>query len=156
MNILDDILARLDEMKKKVDVLTEIKIEFYKYVNGQPTKVEKMEIVKANQFENFPLKIVDLFGNDAVVDGIPAWSFVDPATGEPISAEDSIALIDPASNGMNAWLKPKGQLGFGKIKVEADADMGAGVVPLIGFMEFQIIAGTAVGIFIQPGEKQDV
>lgn len=147
MNILDDILARLDDIQKKVAVLTEMKIVFYKYdQNGQLTKAEPMDQLKVTQFETFPLAIKDKFGNPALVDGVPAWSVDDNA----------LALIDPAADGMSAVLKPIGPVGIVTISVSADADMGAGVEAVSGSLPIELVAGQAVTIQLTAGPKQDV
>lgn len=55
-------------------------------------------------------------GGDASVDGIPAW----------VVTEGS-ATVEPAADGMSAWIISSDTPGESKIKVTADADRGEGV-----------------------------
>jgi len=77
---------------------------------------------------------VDAKGNPAKVEGVPVWSSSDP----------SIVAVVAAEDGMSATVTPVGPLGSAQIKVEADADLGEGVAPLITLGDVEVVAGTAV------------
>lgn len=77
---------------------------------------------------------VDAKGNPAKVDGTPVWS----------SSDDTILTVTPSSDGLTAEVTPVGPLGTAQVKVEADADLGAGVVPLISLADVEVVAGQAV------------
>lgn len=80
------------------------------------------------------ISYVDAKGNPAKVEGVPVWSSSDPAVLAVVAAED----------GMSATVTPVGPLGTAQIKVEADADLGEGVAPLITLGDVEVVAGTAV------------
>lgn len=77
---------------------------------------------------------VDAKGNAAKVDGAPVWTSSDPAVLNVVAATD----------GMSATITPVGPLGTAQVKIEADADLGAGVVSLITLADVEIVAGSAV------------
>lgn len=84
---------------------------------------------------------VDAKDNPAKVDGAPVW------------ATDRPDLLSVADNGDGtATITPVGPLGSGQVTCTADADLGAGVVPVILLGTVEVIAGQAVGGAINFGE----
>lgn len=77
---------------------------------------------------------VDAKGNPAKVEGKPVWS----------SSDDTVLKVTAADDGMSATIEPVGPLGVAQVKVEADADLGAGVSPIITLADVEVAAGTAV------------
>lgn len=77
---------------------------------------------------------VDAKGNPAKVDGVPAWSSSDPAILDVVAAAD----------GMSATVTPVGPLGTAQVKIEADADLGAGVTTIITLADVEVVGGEAV------------
>jgi hypothetical protein len=84
---------------------------------------------------------VDAKGNPAVVDGDPVWSSSD---------ETIITVTADTTNAMQAMVTPVGPIGNAQVKVEADADLGAGTKSLITLMDVTIVAGEAVAGTITP------
>lgn len=76
---------------------------------------------------------VDAKGKPAKVDGAPVWSSSDPAVFDVAAAAD----------GMSAVVTP-GDPGTAQLKVEADADLGAGIVPVVTLVDIDVVAGQAV------------
>lgn len=74
----------------------------------------------------------DSEGNPAQVQGVPVWGQTDPALG----------TVTPAEDGMSATFD-HGSPSSGQINVTADADLGEGVVPVIGVLDVQIVPGDA-------------
>jgi len=74
------------------------------------TNEEKIEVTLAP---------VDESGKAATLDGAPAWTIV---SGE--------ATVVPSDNGLSAFLVSGDSPGVSEILVEADADLGAGVVTI--------------------------
>ncbi len=97
--------------------------------------------------QNLPLAIAikDRLGNDAKVDGIPAWALTD----------ESLGKIEVAADGMSATLIPGDVTGACKLQVKADADLGAGVKEIVGELDIEFIGGDAVTISIAAGEPVD-
>jgi len=83
---------------------------------------------------------VDSKGNPAAVDGVPTWSSSDP----------SLATVAADSSGMKAKVTPVGPVGTVQVKVEADADLGAGTKALVTLMDVTTVAGEAVAGTITP------
>jgi hypothetical protein len=130
------LLSKIDQSVEKMVLLLSPKeaaaIEFYAVENGQSRKVTKMKM-QANQKLKVSIKIKDKFGNEAKVDGVPAWSQMDDSKGSLVASED----------GMSAEFSPSGPVGTNEIKVSCDADLGEGVKPLEGKLEIEIEAGQA-------------
>ena len=82
---------------------------------------------------NGAITYVDAKGNPAKVDGVPAWS----------SSDDAVIAVAQAADGMSAVITPMG-LGTAQVRIEADADLGSGVVSLVTLGDVEVIAGTAV------------
>lgn len=78
----------------------------------------------------------DRLGNPALLDGAPSWS-IDRA---------DLANIVASEDGLTCGLSPTGALGTLTLSVSADADLGEGVVNLVGSAEVEIIAGQAVSL----------
>jgi len=77
-------------------------------------------------------------GATATVDGVPVWTVDNP-----------ILTLTPAADGLSCGIAPSDTgLGNAQVKVEADADLGAGVRPLIGILDVTIAAGEAVTLGI--------
>lgn len=77
---------------------------------------------------------VDAKGNPATVDGAPVWT----------SSDETILTVAAAADGMSAVVTPVGPLGTAQIKIDADADMGAGVTDIITLADVEVVAGQAV------------
>lgn len=80
---------------------------------------------------------IDAKGNPAQVEaGSAVWT----------SSDDTIATVvaDPA-NQLAATVTPTGPLGTAQIKMECDADLGAGVATIVFLGDVNIIGGQAVG-----------
>jgi hypothetical protein len=84
---------------------------------------------------------VDAKGNPAVVEGVPVWG-----TDRP----DLLAVTDNGDG--SATVACVGPLGSGQVTCTGDADMGAGVVPVVLMGTIEVIAGAAVGGVINFGE----
>jgi hypothetical protein len=76
----------------------------------------------------------DAKGNAATVDGAPVWT----------SSDESILTVAAAADGLSAVITPVGPLGTAQVKVEADADLGAGVTSLVTLGDIQVVGGQAV------------
>lgn len=101
--------------------------------------------VKVTQKLPLSITISDAKGNAAQVDGVPAWSLTDPALGD----------LTVAADGMSAELAPKGPTGSCQVQVSADADLGAGVVSILGGLDVDFLPGDAVSISIAAGTPVD-
>lgn len=104
-----------------------------------------MALIKPNQKLPISISIQDSRGNPARVDGIPAWSVSNP----------DLASVEAAADGMSALITPIGPLGSFQAKIEADADLGSGITPLIGALDCEIVAGDASIINMVAGESID-
>ena len=77
--------------------------------------------------QNYPsvsLIITDARGRPATVDGVPVWA----------SSDETVLLVIPAADGQSAVVDTVAA-GTARITVQADADLGAGVVALTGVSE---------------------
>lgn len=86
-------------------------------------------------------KFVDKKGNPAKVDGAPTWLTDNP----------DVLSLTPSADGLTCTVAAVGPLGAGKISMKADADLGAGVVELVGTLDFEITAGQATTVILDVG-----
>lgn len=86
----------------------------------------------------------DSKGNPATIDGDPVWSSSDTAI--------ATATATPG-NPFLAQLMPGTDIGNCQVKVEADADLGEGVRPVLCTMDVTVVGGEAVvGVISPSGE----
>lgn len=135
---ISSIKKRLARLEQKPPVPVASAIEFYELINGQLTKVDDMVFKVTDEQKKASIKIKDAKGNDAQVDGLPAWSVSDPA----------LVSMEVSPDGMSAILKPVGPIGACKLQVSADADLGAGVTSILGEADMEFVAGDAVSVEI--------
>lgn len=79
-------------------------------------------------YPNVKLTILDSKGRPAKVDGVPVWA----------SSDETQVTVTPAADGMSAvvdTVAPSSSGQTARITVSADADLGAGVTPLVGVSE---------------------
>jgi len=94
-----------------------------------------------SQSVSLSVKVVDKKGNDAKVDGVPEW-LVD---------NTEVLALTPAADGLTCVAAAVGPLGTATVTFKADADLGAGVTPLLGTLEVQVVGGQAVTVTVVPG-----
>ncbi len=80
---------------------------------------------------------VDAKGKPALLDGAPVWA----------SSDETVVVVVAASDGLSAVASGVSP-GTGRVVVTADADLGSGVTPLTGSLDFNITAGQATAITI--------
>lgn len=95
----------------------------------------------ATQQCDLTIAVTDAKGNPAPVDGPPQWFVDNPA----------VLALTPAADGMGCLVAAVGPLGTALVSVKADADLGAGVVELVGTLEVEVTAGQAALMAIVPG-----
>lgn len=131
--------ATADKINEALTPASATRIVFYVEEDGKWKRVEGgMMFQKVTEPKNFGIKITDRFGNDAKVDGKPGWAPTDASLADVVISED----------GMSAIVTPKGPVGSLKLQVNADADMGEGVKPLLGELDLDLVAGDAEVITI--------
>jgi len=70
------------------------------------------------------------------------------------SSDETVATLVPSSDGKSC-LVVAGAPGSGRVTVNADADLGEGVSPLIGELEVTVTAGTATILEIAAGAPEE-
>ena len=90
------------------------------------------------------VQFLDSRGNPAEVDGVPNWFIDNP----------NVATIAPAADGLSCLVTPAGPLGDAMVSIKADADLGEGVINLVGTFELTVTAGQATQVVITPGPLQ--
>lgn len=91
---------------------------------------------------------VDDTGEPASVDGVPVWSLSD----------ETVFTLVSAADGMSAVLQGTGEVigATSVLTVEADADLGAGIVPVTASEDLQLISGQATVASFGFGEPRPV
>ena len=83
---------------------------------------------------------VDKKGRPAPVDGVPVWG----------SSDDTVLTVQAGADGLTATIVA-GNPGTAQVNVTADADLGAGNVPISGVLDVEVTAGAAVSVAISAG-----
>lgn len=99
-----------------------------------------MQITATQQFD-VSFAVTDKRGNPALVDGVPEW----------LTDNSDLVTITPSGDGKTCTVAANGVLGTGRVQVNLDADLGAGVVPLIGTLDVEVTPGTATVVTLTPG-----
>jgi len=89
---------------------------------------------------------IDAAGNQAPVDGKPTW-----AAG---GANPEILELVPSDDGLSCDVFTVGPLGTAQVQVNADADMGEGIVPIVGLLDIEVQASQAVSVAIDAGTPE--
>lgn len=139
-----DLLLKVTKLESPDTVPAE-RVEFYTIIDGQKRKVTNM-FLKITQKLPLFLSILDAQGNQAKVDGKPAWSLTDEAMGK----------LEVNEDGMGALLTPAGKVADFKVQVKVDADLGEGVKELLGELDISLISGEAVTVALSAGEPTDI
>jgi hypothetical protein len=114
-------------------------LEFFEIINGQEIRIYGMK----NLFVDKQMKVLvkgfkDKLGNEASVDGLPAWSLESDLYGKlEVSADGMSAVFSPSG-----LASPKGSPL--KVFAQADADLGEGVKTIVGFFEINLLPLEAV------------
>ncbi len=95
--------------------------------------------------QDCPLAVVnikDRKGNPTTVQN-PLWA----------SSDESILTLipDPGGDPLAVTAHAVGALGAALVTFTADADLGDGIVPIIGTLDVVVLVGQAVALEIQPG-----
>jgi hypothetical protein len=80
-------------------------------------------------------------GNPARVDGVPEW-LVD---------NSELLALTPAADGLSCSVSAVGPLGTATVTMKADADLGSGVVDVLGTLEIEVTGGGATTVSLEPG-----
>lgn len=96
------------------------------------------DIFTTQNFPNVTLSITNALGNPAAVDGVPVWA----------SSDETVLTVLAGVDGMSAIVDTVAP-GIARISVSADADLGAGVVPLTGVSE-------DVNVTLDPAQQASV
>ena len=99
----------------------------------------------ANQLVNVTVEFKDKKGNAATVDGIPEW----------LTDNSELLSLTPSPDGLSCVVAAVGPLGTATVTLRADADMGSGVVEVLGTLEVDVGPGSATVVTLTPGTPTD-
>jgi hypothetical protein len=102
-----------------------------------------MADITATQQFTASIKITDRKGNPADAENI-TWAVENP----------TVISVTPAADGLSAVIAAQG-VGTSKYNVNADADLGAGVVPIIGEGTVNVSKGVATVIQLTEGPAEE-
>lgn len=83
----------------------------------------------------------DAKGNAAKIDGVPQWQ----------TSDATIATVVQGTDDSSATIRATGVVGGCTVSVTADADLGEGVSPIVGVLQVNVSAGSAVTVDISVG-----
>lgn len=147
MCLLEKLCRLLCEHDKNIRIIPSIKVEdqstlvaknvtFYKPSPSSLRYLIMAFSITSSQQVTISVKFVDKKGNPAPVDGVPQWS----------TDNTDVFTLTPAADGMSCVCAAVGAIGDGKITLNADADLGAGVTPIIGTVDGSVTAGQATTV----------
>jgi hypothetical protein len=105
-----------------------------------------MLVLKDTQKSALAIQVLSLKGNPAPIDGVPVWAVSDPAL---------LSLADVSADGLSATVNAVGPVGTGQVSVNVDADLGEGIVPVIGVLDVQVVGGDAAVVQISSGPAEE-
>ncbi len=141
-----EIIGLLNDVWEEVRPRTAARIVFDAQVEGQPRE-EDVTMLTLTDIQRCALTIrpVDARGNPAPVEGAPTWGLSDPA----------LLDLQVAADGLSATVLARGPLGTGQVRVDADADLGAGVQTITGLLDVEVVASQAVSLEIATGTPEN-
>lgn len=113
-------------------------------LGGEGLGVSAVELTDTQQVVA-TLSPVDARGNAAKVDGVPAWE----------TSDATIATVEAGPDDRSVTIRATGPTGSCRVSVTADADLGEGVVPIVGVLDITVIAGAAVTVDISVGAPSE-
>jgi hypothetical protein len=87
---------------------------------------------------------VDVDGNPAAIDGVPAWESSDPAV---------VELTDISPDGLSAVAHHR-SVGTAQVVISGDADLAEGVKEIQTPVDFNCLGGEAVGFAVTVGNPE--
>lgn len=104
-----------------------------------------MLTMTSSQKATLTVSFRDKKGNPAPVDGAPVWGIDNP----------NVCALTPSPDGLSAEVSAIGPLGAALVSVQADADLGEGIVHIAGTLEVTIVSGAAETVEIVAGEVSE-
>lgn len=103
--------------------------------------------IKLTATQEVELRIVakDARGNLASLDGPPVWA----------TDNSDVLALEASSEGLACMVRATGMIGTGRVQVTGDADLGAGVEPVLAIADVEVGPGKAVVIEIESGEPHE-
>ena len=104
-----------------------------------------MLTLTSTQKARLSVQFLDSRGNPAAVDGVPAW----------MTDNSDVLALTPSADGMSCEVAALGVIGQATAQVNADADLGSGIVNIFGTLLVEVTAGQASSVTITPGPVQE-
>lgn len=101
----------------------------------------QMLLLTDSQQVDLAIKPLTKKGHPAQVDGTPEWS----------TSNSAVCTVEPTADGLSALVKAAADLGTVQVSVTADADLGAGYVPISGVLDIEVVGGGAATVSIIAG-----
>jgi hypothetical protein len=136
LKLIFDLEKELDKLKKSPDNKA-VKFKFFLVMKDNTLKeITKMEQIGVGGVAKVVIQPVDKYENAAKLDGKPVIKNLNEDLGSFVQSEDGLSF--DVSN--------PGKMGVQKFEMEGDADLGEGVVPVVGSVEIEWVAGIAVSL----------
>jgi hypothetical protein len=124
-----------------------VKLVFTAHLDdGTTTEGVVMQTLRDDQKVLLTIQPLDAKGKPAAVDGAPVWSSSDETQIVVVAASDGLSAV---ASGVAPPADSTAPLP--RIVVTADADLGSGVTPITGSLDFTITGGSAATIAITAG-----
>jgi hypothetical protein len=105
--------------------------------DGTSHEAKEMETIRDDQKQTLSIQPLDAKKQPALLDGAPVWA----------SSDETVVVVVASSDGLSAVASGVSP-GTARVVVTADADLGSGVTPLTGSLDYTITAGQAATIDI--------
>jgi len=142
LDIGEQILERLDQSSPEPPEPA-VKLTLHAVLEGETEEREvslEMPLIQpVDKTSTWKATATDKFGNPATLDGALQFALADPNQG----------TFEVSADGLTAKLTPTGPVGDAQVQVTGDADLGAGVTPILGVGTVTLVAGAAVNLSVE-------
>jgi hypothetical protein len=143
-DVLDGQQTILDELAQLSDLLVPgpaVSLVFTAFLNDGTILNEVTQMnLQDDQDVLLTISPKDKKGKPSLLDGVPVWA----------GSDDTVLTVVASADGLSATVSGVAP-GAGRVVVTGDADLGAGVVPITGTLDFTITAGATATVDITAG-----
>jgi len=100
--------------------------------------------LSATQQVRVSAQFLDKHGNPAQVESCN-W----------LTDNSDVLALTPSGDGLSCLVAARGPMGAARLTLSGDADMGEGVIPIIGTLDFEVTAGQASQVALEAGTPEE-
>lgn len=141
---IQSVSGKLDQVLDLLVSGPAVEIIFTATLEGVTTEGVTQMNMTDSQKVDLTIQPVDAKGKPALLDGVPTWA----------SSDETVVTVVAAADGLSATVSAVA-MGSARVVVTGDADLGTGVTPITGTLDFTITAGQAISINVTAGTPSE-